>query len=117
MKEIEETKAFKKFLERKLKHIDEDDFINLRNACLIEAFGDYVPTSMADAYHYFHPKNKEFQKLVEKSGTSIRWKSFFEDRLRDYLEKEGPNPEKTPFKRLEWFSKKRKELEKLLESE
>ena len=113
---LKETNSFKEFIDSCVKQIAENDYIDLRNKCITEAFGTYVPKNVSDALVYYRPKQNAFLQIIEDSGIRIRWNSEFEDRLRDYIKEQGPEPN-TPFTRLEWYSQKRKELEDIMTRE
>jgi hypothetical protein len=114
--ELKNTPSLAKFLAANPKQIYENDYIELRNKCVAEAFGDYVPTSMGNAYGYFSPRHKAFKEVLDECNIHIRWNSEFEDRLKVYLEQQGPAPG-TPFAKLDWYSQKRKELEDIMARE
>ena len=109
--------SFVEFLSSGTKQISEYDYINLRNTCISEAFNQYTPKSVSDALSYFRPRQNAFKQIVEECGIRIRWDSEFEDRLRDYIKEEGPNPGIGPLGKTEWYSQKRKELEDIMTRE
>ena len=114
---LKETIQLKEFLSSEIKQISEDDYIILRNKCITEAFGTYTATSMSDAIGYWTPRHNTFRQILEKNNIRIRWNSEFEDRLREYLEEQGPNPGIGPIGKTEWYSQKRKELEEIMARE
>lgn len=112
-----ETSSLKEFLSCGNTHIQEDEYIELRNRCITEAFGVYKPTSMSDAYRYWTPRQDAFKNILIGSNITIHWNSEFEDRLRDYIKEQGPNPGIGPIGKTEWYSQKRKELEDIMTRE
>lgn len=115
--ELKVTPSFVEFLSSGVKHINEDDYIILRNECINEAFDNYVPTSLSDASRYYRPRHNAFKQILQDNGITIHWNSEFEDRLRDYIKEQGPNPGIGPIGKTEWYSQKRKELEEIMSRE
>lgn len=113
---LNETPSFKEFIQSNPKQIKEDEYIQLRNVCIEEAFGNYIPKSISDAYRHFNPLQQSFIRLLENNNIRIRWNSEFENRLKEYLKTQEPAPN-TPFKKLDWYSQKRKEFEEIVNNE
>lgn len=112
-----DTLSLKEFIASGEKQISEDDYILLRNKSITEAFGEYVATSMSDAIGFWRPRQNAFQEILKENDIRIRWNSEFEDRLRDYIKEQGPNPGIGPIGKTEWYSQKRKELEEIISRE
>lgn len=107
-------------METAKKEIKEDDFNNLQSTCIREIDEekpDFSKKGFFGNMSWFSPRQKAFRNLMKENGIRIRWNSEFEDRLRDYIEEQGPNPGIGPFSKTEWYSRKRKELEDIMTRE
>lgn len=114
-----ETSSFKAFLESGVKKMNEDDYYRLCNKCITEIDEekpDHSKMGFFGNMAWFTPRQRAFRTLIEKFNIQIKWNNEFEDRLREYLEQEGPGPD-TPFAKLDWYSQKRKELEEIMARE
>jgi hypothetical protein len=114
---LDNAPSLRKFLATNAKKISEDDYIELRNKCIQEVYGEYIPRSVSDAFAYFNPKQEHFKQILEATGVKIKWKDEFELRLKDYLKEQGPNPGIGPMGKIDWYHEKRKELEELMSLE
>lgn len=101
------------FLKTIPKQISEIEFISLRNKWIKETYGDYVPTSLSNAYAWFTPKKQEFQKILEAAGVKILWKTDLQEQFDKWIKTQG-DPPRSVFARLDWFSQKKKEFEEKL---
>lgn len=114
------TPSFVKFLKTSIKELKEDDYTELQSTCIREIDEerpDFSKLGFSGNMAWFSPRQSAFKKLLEHSGIRIRWNSEFEDRLRDYLKDQGPNPGIGPIGKTEWYSQKRKELEDIMTRE
>lgn len=115
------TSSFQEFLAKNVKKITENEYHELSRKCF-EEVGDEKPANwntmgVYSKWGWSAERDKLFKKLVESSGIKIKWNTEFEERLRSYIEEQGPNPGIGPFSKTEWYSQKRKELEDIMTRE
>lgn len=118
---LKETPSFKEFISKGISKITEDDYNQLCGRCLEETGVGYPDNwdtmGVLSKWGWSSNRQKIFNKLFKTTGCKVKWESEFEERLREYIEREGPNPGIGPLGKIEWYSQKRKELEDIMARE
>lgn len=114
------TQSFTDFVKTNAKHISEEEYYNLLGKCCDETGVGYPDNwSTMGVYSKMGWSNKRkaiFYELFLTTGTKVKWKGEFEERLKEYLNQQADKPQ-TPLAELEWYSLKRKELTDILAQE
>lgn len=117
---IRNTPSYQEFINSGKKQLSEDEYSYLCNRCIDqidEEKPDRSKMGVLGNMAWFSPRQKAFRRNLNDDGIRIRWDSEFEDRLRDYINEQGPNPGIGPIGKTEWYSQKRKELEDIMTRE
>lgn len=113
---VRETLCYKLFVNRGIKHIYEDEFVNLRNNIIKEAWGHCQEHSFSGAMAWTMPKQNAVKIVLKEDGVFIHMNAEYEEMFAEWYKQQGQGPTNFPAS-LEWYSTKRQEFDEIYQKE
>jgi hypothetical protein len=116
---IRETVAYKLVLDSGHKHLSEKDYMALSVHICNEAYAD--DESKASGFNakmgWWHKLRQALQAALTSDGITVHYDDEYETQFKEWIKTQGDNPGLGPMGKIDWYSQKRAEFDKIYKKE